>query len=215
MRAFLIGNGPSLRETPLHLISHELSIGCNKIAKIFPHTTWRPSHYLKMDHSPFDQDSYRDQIYPMVGSHMLLWDAFRDGDKSQEIEGLGDLPYTQWVKRCKHHAYIFPHDKASQTWHLPTFCTGINSINLMAQWAVSLGADEIYLVGCDGNFTDGKNDHFMENYYQTVDSGYEERNNLQLSYAHTIIKRSCPVPVYNATIGGNIEIYPRVDLRKL
>jgi len=29
---------------------------------------------------------------------------------------------------------------------------------------------------------------------------------------HTVAKRSSPVPIYNATIGGNLEVYPRVNM---
>jgi hypothetical protein len=44
-RVFVIGNGPSLRQTPLHRLYDEYTIGMNKINKIYSDTDWRPSFY--------------------------------------------------------------------------------------------------------------------------------------------------------------------------
>ncbi len=204
-----------MKTTPLHLLANEIVIGCNKIAQ-FP-LPFQLTHYVKQDHARFDPDTYESQILPHVGrAKLLLWDAFRDGDQTQEIEPMGDLPNTTWISRCKKHHYYAPGDfKAAQSWHLPQLCTAYNTISLMAQWAVILGADEIYLVGCDGEYTDGQTDHFDSNYYQEVDIRYEERNNLYLRTAHQIIKRSCPIPIYDATVGGKLEMYPKISLERI
>jgi len=45
-RIFLIGNGPSLNNTPLELLKNEYSMGFNKIHKIYTDTEWRPSFYV-------------------------------------------------------------------------------------------------------------------------------------------------------------------------
>ncbi len=44
-RIFVIGNGPSLKETPLELISDEHTLAMNKINLIYRETSWRPSIY--------------------------------------------------------------------------------------------------------------------------------------------------------------------------
>lgn len=207
-RIFLIGNGASLQKTPLDLLRNEVTMGVNKIGAIF-----KPSFYVKIDYSQFDGNEWKDEVFPMLDRPCLLWDVFRDGEPrngepfSDSIpEGMGDHPNVTWVSRCEHHG-----NKGYEgEWHDP-FCTAHNSIVTMAQWAVNLGFEEIYLVGCDGTFTDGITDHFMP-YYKTVDSGYLERNNKCVRMAHELIKRSCPIPVYNATLGGCIENHPRVDI---
>ncbi len=38
----VIGNGPSLNQTPLHEFTHVPAIGMNKIDMLYPRTTWRP-----------------------------------------------------------------------------------------------------------------------------------------------------------------------------
>lgn len=212
-RIFIIGNGPSLNQTPLELLKGEYTMGVNKIAAIYD-----PTHYVIIDNSPWEKDIWKELLIPQVesGKPCLVWDVYRDGVKNPAApfgdtipEGIGDHPNVTWVPRCEHHGRKYYYGD----WHEP-FCTAWNTINVMVQWAVKLGFDEIYLVGCDGNYTDGTDDHFMP-YYSEVDLNYRARNNECVDEAHKTIARCCPVPVYNATVGGIIENYPRVDLRKV
>lgn len=203
MRFWLVGNGPSLDAGQLDIIAGENCIAVNKIAGIFPRTKWRPTHYVKVDYSPFDGGSWQEEIAPFLESGIpcLLWDAFRTGDDGFGIqEGLGDWPNVTWVERCKHHGEPPTSKYRAKKWHKP-FCTAYNSLNIMAQWAVKLGATEIYLIGCDGKFTNGKDDHFMP-YYENVDAGYVERNNSHVRAAQELIKANCPVPVRDMTPYG-------------
>lgn len=203
MRFWLVGNGPSLDAGQLDIIAGENCIAVNKIAGIFSRTKWRPTHYVKVDYSPFDGGSWQDEVRPFVESGIpcLLWDAFRTGDDGFGIqEGLGDWPNVTWVERCKHHGEPPTSKYRAKKWHKP-FCTAYNSLNIMAQWAVKLGATEIYLIGCDGKFTNGKDDHFMP-YYENVDAGYVERNNSHVRAAQELIKANCPVPVRDMTPYG-------------
>lgn len=193
-RVYLIGNGSSLTKTPLEKCRP--AIGVNKIGAIFT-----PDYYVKVDYTEFDDGDWKSEVMPMVEKDIpcLLWDWF-------DV----DAPNVRKIPRCEHHGVPDGHKSSTKGWHQP-FCTAYNSISIMAQWAVQLGFNEIVLVGCDLNFTNGVDDHFMP-YYTKVDGGYVERNNRFALAAHKLIKECCPVPVYNATIGGELEIYPRLDL---
>jgi len=48
-RIFLIGSGPSLKETPLELLQEEYTFAANSIPDIFSDTDWRPSFYACVD----------------------------------------------------------------------------------------------------------------------------------------------------------------------
>lgn len=48
-RIFLIGSGPSLKETPLNLLQDEYTFAANSIPDIFSETDWRPSFYACVD----------------------------------------------------------------------------------------------------------------------------------------------------------------------
>jgi hypothetical protein len=184
----------------------------NKIQKFYAHTDWRPTHYVKVDFSAFDPDDWKAEILAHVtrGEQCLLWDAFRAGadpnDGNYEFihDGIGDFSNVQYIPRCNHH-YELKGD-----WH--HFCTGLNSILTMALWAVKLGYKEIILVGCDGKFTTPAEDHFTADYYKAVDPGYARRNNDCVGRAHDIIRESCPVPIFDATVDGHLTQYPKVKL---
>jgi hypothetical protein len=211
---YLVGNGYSLRNTNLDILRGKPSMGVNKIHLIYGHTTWRPTHYLKVDYSPFDNDNWMDEVMPHVdsGEQCLLWHAFHGGltAVSEQFEikgGVGNVPNVEYIGRCHHH------DEGTGDWH--SVCTGLNSVLTMAIWAVELGAKEIVLVGFDGKYTTPDKDHFVDNYYKTWDSAYADRNNTNIVKAHRVIHAFCPVPVYDATVDGSLVCYPKVALEEV
>lgn len=214
-RIFLVGNGASLKETNLDLLAGLPSMAVNKIHKIYDRTQWRPTHYVKVDYSTFDPDDWKAEVMEHIdnGEECLLWDAFRAGadpaDGNYEFipDGVGDFPNVLYIPRCEHH-YL-----RQARWH--NICTGLNSIVTMVIWAVELGYKEIVLVGCDGHFTTPREDHFDPAYYQTWDADYANRNNINVAMAHEMINRNCRIPIYDATIGGSLDMYPRVKLESL
>jgi hypothetical protein len=217
-RVYLLGNGLSLKDIPVEFLRDVQTMGVNKIGAHFT-----PDYYVKVDMTVFaGENTWKDEVLPMVGAGIpcLLWDKFRDGEPDPNAafgdsipEGIGDQPNVRWVPRCEHHG-IGPGQKGCSTaWHSP-ICTAYNSISAMAQWAEELGFEEIILLGCDLNFSDGILDHFMP-YYKQVDSGYVERNNINAVAAHELIKKSCKIPVYNATPGGALTVWPRIDLHEM
>jgi hypothetical protein len=48
-RVFLLGNGPSLEITPLHLLEEEITMAMNCIDLIYDETDWRPNYYLNVE----------------------------------------------------------------------------------------------------------------------------------------------------------------------
>lgn len=48
-RAFIIGNGPSLRISDLNKLKNEITLGCNKIYLAFDETDWRPDYFVAVD----------------------------------------------------------------------------------------------------------------------------------------------------------------------
>lgn len=211
-RIFLVGNGASLKRTPLDLLKFEFSMAVNKIHMIYPHTVWRPTHYMKVDYSAFAGDNWKEEVMPHIlrGEQCLLWDAFRagadkyDGNYEYIPDGIGDFDNVTYIPRCNHH-YL-----ATGDWH--EICTGCNSILTMMIWAVQLGFEKIYLVGCDGEYSTPDKDHFDDKYYEKWDETYAARNNKMTRLAHDIAKGKCPVPVINCTVGGSLDMWPREKL---
>ena len=217
-RHWVIGNGSSLNETPLELLKDEVSWGMNRIDKIYHRTSWRPTYYLMVD---FNQQNPKNYWHDCVRAHWdtpkWLWEGFRDGHPYFEIDTMPDVPNTTWIPRCqKHHYYMAGNVKAAQSWHLPEICTAFSGIGAVIQLAVQNGADEIYLLGCDlyeGGDNYGKN--FFANDYAEDHRDRSDVDNTNMIQVHKVARRSSPVPIYNATIGGKLEVYPRVDMRKV
>ena len=88
----------------------------------------------------------------------------------------------------------------------------------MIQIAIYMGFKEIYLMGVDCNYTVGTSNHFVEagntipdedirTAYKRLLCGYKE--------VKKYLKKHRDIKVYNATRGGMLEIFPRVDIDKI
>ena len=201
-RIFLVGNGKSLLDTPLNLLKNEDTFALNAIDLIYDKTDWRPTYYFCMDVNPNDRRRWEAIKSNLNCKKVFLWDGFKERFSGENIE---------WLARCKkHHPFPVYSKNALQEWHLPTICTAHGSMNPMMQLAVTMGYTEIYLVGVD--LWTSKKCHFDERY--PAFWVWQERNKIE-NHIHEVARRSSPVPIYNATIGGNLEVHPRVDLRTI
>ncbi len=200
-RIWLVGTGPSLNRTPLELLKDEDSMSLNRIDLFYHKTAWRPTHYFCMDIVE-GSDYWKQSVLANPQAKLFLWDEWK-GDVDGDVT---------WISRCqKHHFYASDnHDKRVESWHLPTVCTAFGSMSPMMQLAVLLGYEEIYLLGCD-MWKEGVN-HMTTNYVVKEDVERRNRDNL---YLHQVAQRSCPIPIYNATVGGELEVHPRVDMLKV
>lgn len=223
-RIFLVGSGPSLAQTPMDLLIGEHCMAMNKIGRIVEYHgwKWRPTHYFKIDINTVDH-SHKDEIMWAVDNEcqMFLWEQLREGYSKNHInyeiipEGLGELPRTTWIKKCKHTPYQHGNYKAAQSWHFPEICTAYGGMSSMIQIAVLLGYTEIYLLGCDLGYTpDVNQNHAIPNYTKDRRDKSDMDNGNMLAL-HKMAKRCSPIPIYNATIGGYLEVYPRVDLMEV
>lgn len=196
MRHWIIGNGYSLNSTPLDLLKNEITWGMNAVHLI----PFRPTYYYCIDVNE-NQKSWQEMVQANLHSKkVFLREEWRGMFRGANIE---------WIKICeRHHWYAADnYRKRAESWHLPEICTAFGSMHTVLQLAVLHGATEIYLVGCD--LFDGKQDHFSENYPAFVDQ--KERNLIEV-HIHQVARRSSPVPIYNATIGGYLEVHPRVHI---
>jgi hypothetical protein len=212
MRHWIIANGASLNHTPLDLLKDEITWGMNRIHLHYPKTSWRPTYYLMVDWNQQNPHNYwKECIKAHWNTKKFLWDGFRDGHPYFDLEPIGEVPNTTWIPRCKkHHYYMATNWKRAESWHFPTICTAFSGIGAMMQLAVQEGATELYIVGADLYVPDYRQNFFTENY--TDDQRpRDELDNVNMTQVHTVARRSSPAPIYNATIGGMLEVHPRVD----
>ena len=197
MRAFVVGNGPSLSDTPLDLLKGERTFAVNRIWKIFDETDWRPTDYVRCELPEYDGGAVCEDIKKMAKFDCKLWvqaGFFRYAARQDIIFGVPVYPFLTCTGEKIHD------------WHfdLGDYICGYGTVVQVAiQLAILQGADSVYLVGCDL----GQPNHFY---------GQEGINNDDKNIiAHKTAYKCSPVPIYNATVGGSLEVYPRVELSEV
>lgn len=216
-RCFIIGNGPSLRPEDLDKLKNEYTFAFNRIYYIFDRTDWRPTFYCTQDSkiAKVSAEEIRKKIKtPYLFSPInLKW--YEDVDLNSD--------------------YFFSPDQVEGS--APVFSENVphkigvgNTVAYTAmQIAVYMGFSEIYLLGVDhcfqtyqdkdGNIvTDASaKDYFTEKYNQDKDQLFIPRLDIStLSYmVAQEYAQNHPVTIYNATRGGKLEVFPRVDFDSL
>lgn len=219
-RCFIIGNGPSLSAEDLNKIhkNGDISFASNSVYKIFSSTDWRPTYYVCED--------------------LLVLEDIYDKINSLDIKYKFSPIDTKWYHNIKiNNAYYFPltyklHKEIplsfTQDISKYVFCKGTVTTTCM-QLAAYMGCKEIYLLGVDHSYkqtvddngnvsTDNSvTDYFTKDYAATM----ENKNipNLQATTrSYQQAKEHCDnnnIMVYNATRGGKLEVFPRVNFDDL
>ncbi len=161
-RIFLIGNGPSLENTPLKKLQDEYSLAMNMINLIYPDTTWRPSFYyygndLESISTHAENDStismiqnniddgvtcfLNSELKPYLNNHRNVHyvDKFSlFGSNPLHKQELNELE----SRRPAYFENFWSDNISDLIFHYHTMYGAI-------QIAAFLGFDEIYLLGCD------------------------------------------------------------------
>ena len=240
-RAFVVGNGPSLANTNLDLIADEVTIGVNQCDLIYPQTRWRPTHWICTDRDLKIEKPFWGEIFL---KHYQLGERCYVAPRHQvEFQKLRDLhgyqpgrmppewdcrerPMStsrfQFLDMCKEHGTRIGHlEWWPKSWHLPQLCKFAGSVHTAIQFAVqTLGADEIYVVGCDTDYRAGTGNHFTEEYFnfRPYDAEWAEYLEGAQRYGHELAYRECTergIKIMNAGVGGKLEAYPRCELSSL
>lgn len=218
-RCFLIGNGPSLSPDDLHMLKDEYTFGTNMIYKIFDQTDWRPSFHCVSD--SIYATRLKDELYNNVKSPLFTIEK----------------TYRKMTKRTLDTTYV--HTIASERYkvkgNLFAYCmVKATVLSLAAEFAFHMGFSEIYLLGVDCTNPHAAGGHFTENYaskeiaqtdISRIKMRMKQENVTTDQIGEHIIDRSLVVykllkkyadkhgiRIYNATRGGNLEIFPRVTL---
>lgn len=220
-RCFFIGNGPSLRVEDLERLKNngEITFGFNRIYNIFDNTDWRPDYYISQDYKMLAgcQDA--------VNSAGLTTKFIPiDLEWEHGIQIKDKLPFKMIWKPTKELTPSgFSNDFPSGIYW------GSTCMYTAAQIAVYMGFKEIYFIGVDHHFQISQNnkgeiivDNTVKDYF--CDKYNEDKQNLYIpntetsTLAYIEMKNGCEkhgVKVYNATRGGKLEVFERVDFDKL
>jgi hypothetical protein len=218
-RCFVIGNGPSLRQTDLTRLRGETTFGVNRIYLAFPEMGFPTSYYVCMNDLVIEQCASDIQALPMP--KFIAWRSRRWLTGSRSVEKPADNLY------YLHTSYTGPRfggaDITGRLWE------GATVTNITLQVAFYLGFKQVILIGVDHNYTtQGKPNstvvsqgadpnHFNPNYFgkdfrwQLPDLDTSERGYAMARQAYEAAGRQ----VLDATVGGKLQIFPKVDYTSL
>ena len=216
-RIFLVGNGPSVRIEDLELLkkNNEICFGMNRIYKVFSETTWRPN-YICMTDSRVIISSEKDLELIIKDSRLILGDRYfyskhRLDDKIDYVH-----------LKSEYYAPNFPGFSEDITQGV--FWGYTVTYDIALQFAAYMGASEIYLIGIDHNnigaVTDTRN-HFIKDYFEPEEEETYKgvvANFDAMTIAYKKAKKYASengFAIYNATRGGKLEVFERVDFESL
>ncbi len=220
-RCFIIGNGPSLKNTDLSLLQGEFTFGMNRIYLLFPELGFSTTYYLSVNDLVIEQCAA--DILSLQVPRFLSW-------RSREMikKALGDqdtLPVDPPLSFL-HTTYTgpkFAHDASQRLWE------GATVTYVAMQLAFHMGFKQVVLIGVDHSFTtkgkpnttvisQGEDlDHFDSNYFgkgfrwqlpdlETSELAYRRAGENYFAANREII---------DATVGGKLTVFPKVDYLSL
>ncbi len=212
-----MGNGPSLSSTPLGMLRNEITFATNRIHLVYPETTWRPNFYVRAEsledcNAPTETWA-DDMLIHLKDENIEVWCNLWFNKKLKELTG--EEYETNVIKSCAHHLLNFDDEYSPHQWHLPILCVFGSSVSVAIQIAVKMGFGPIYLIGCDLGYGRVRDHFYPVDYEGEWDQRGARLANMNTLAGHMIAARSSSVPIINATMGGELEVYQRADLLEL
>lgn len=211
-KCFIVGNGPSLRVNDLDLIAQNniQSFGFNLIYNMYSDTKWRASYIVITDYTVYR--TYYDDIKKLNKRNLFIKDFY-------QIEG---TPYIKNVNYYPASAYRLYNQKQEFSTDITQNVFGAYSVMYDAlQIAIYMGFKEIYLIGADFSYENDatrKGNHVYDYKFK------DKRKNAGPMYIETTfhaleLSRQYAdkhgIKIYNATRGGKLEIFKRIDFDSL
>lgn len=207
-RCFIIGNGPSLTAGDLELLkaNGEITFASNRIYHIYDCTDWRPDFYVA-----FEREFCRTNA-DMISSievrsarflNLVAWSRERESSSTfwlnctskyiSEKLTKKNIEFSDDISVCVNDAYSVTYT--------------------MLQLAVYMGFGEIVLLGVD--HYEKRNPDMPEHFYGNKRGEYRTPTYLEGIECGYVLAdeeaRKRGVNIYNATRGGQLEVFKRTD----
>lgn len=205
-RGFIIGNGPSLKQTDLTRLKNEATFGMNRIYLGFPEMGFETTYFLTINSLVIEQCA--GEIRSLSMPRFISW-------RSRNL--IGKAPDLNFL----HTTYTVPafaRDARGRLWE------GGTVTYIALQLAFHMGFEQVILIGVDHSYSaQGKpnttvvsqgddRDHFHIAYFgkgfrwQLPDLETSERGYHMARQAYEAAGRQ----VLDATIGGRLTVFPKI-----
>lgn len=217
---FIIGNGPSLQVNDLELLQnkHIITFGANFIYHIFDETSWRPTYLSVIDIIMFSQGDFIERM---------------NKEKLPMLFTRSNFAKMASVLTCPTCVINSQKDDKFKTAKFSMDCTkivyGLATVTYMnVQLAAFMGFKNIYLLGMDHYYTklrleNGKkiiNENtksYFGNWYNEEKAKTDAPGNMLYRMdkvyqkAEEVSRTTGKFRIYNATRGGHLEWFERVN----
>jgi hypothetical protein len=220
-RVFIIGNGPSLNSLDLSFLKNELTFGVNGIYLNYEKMKFMPTYYVVED--VFVAEDRADEINSLKNTIKFYGNYLDYCIKKGE-----NVIWTNTIVNYNDYK-DFPHFSTNASRSLWVGGT-VSYLNL--QLAYYMGFKEVYLIGFDHNYTiptsaliegcdikstEDDTNHFNPNYFG---KGYRWHDPEVLRMEKALYKAKLYFEkdnrrIYNATKGGKLEVFDRIDYNSL
>lgn len=218
-RCFILGNGPSLRIEDLDKLKSEITFAANKIYLAFDKTNWRPTYYAVTDGLVAKQN------YLEIENLSGFTKFFPSKAKTSWGTPFSDAIYFRYI----HYTNRYPKPPGFGLNPLHKIYAGRTVLYAFIQICCFMGIREIYLLGVDFNFSEplkkkgrifiseGESNHFHPNYRNPGEKWAEPKLHFQKKAFEEAGKavENMDGRVFNATRGGKLEVFPRVNFNEL
>lgn len=207
----VVGNGPSLNQTPLDDFAHVPSVGMNKIDMIYPRTTWRPEVVVCLNNlvAKQNQDVFASSEIPIFVAWKARW-------------------YLRTNNRKKLNYFDTSLSNAFSTNPAIGFGSSATVTYIALQMAYWMGANPVIMFGVDHSFKYTGPDatyqkrkgpdtnHFDPNYFKS--GTYWGTPDLdQSAIDYTLARRAFEADgrkVYDATVGGKLDVFEKISVEE-
>ena len=243
-RAFIIGNGPSLKQTDTSKLKNEITFGMNRIYLAFPEWGFTTSYLCVTNDLVVEQFVADITALPIPKfiawrSHRHFIPQFSNSQTSREVSSLQSPISNSLISNSliSNSPQLSLPTFIYTTYTGPKFSTdvcgrvweGATVTNLALQLAFHMGIEKAILIGVDHNFADKGEanktivsqgddpNHFMPNYFgKGVKWQLPDLDTSEIGYALAReAYHRAGREVVDATVGGKLTIFPKVDYHSL
>lgn len=208
-RCFIVATGPSLKAEDLDLIKNEYSFSMNSIMKSFGKTDWRPTYYVVTDPVAYEA------CKPLINENDFNQMFFRKGlEKSNVNTDVLRFSVNSWkfivisyLRRINIKIGNKPSRKIRKY-----FNDAPSVVFSIIQLAIYMGFSEIYLLGQDCNYETKTHSDIASVEYKIKPTNRNALSIIEAFESYSTALNRYSLKIYNATRGGKLEVFPRVNL---
>lgn len=212
-RCFIVATGPSLDIKDLDLLKNEVTFGVNAIFKAFDKTSWRPNYYVLLDPvtiPKYEKENNEFDLTDCARDNVFISDKLKKYAVKYDFSKIISIPVCEINNLFKH----LLHSSNLLYGHFSAYTVTVFAMNI----AEYMGFNEIYLLGVDCNYN-GDN-HYFDGSVNLEAKNRVRANDIELNQirGYEMMKKSFDkkgIKVYNASRGGRLEVFKRVDFDSL